>query len=109
MADAVVHKIENLGKLEALLGTTIFALIGLLAQKIYEGGEIPMEIFLGIIILIVFIVVLQLLYYLKFMVEKWAYFKEQEMLTTMKTEEVVAECRKLDRMIELKKLEAVAV
>ena len=105
IADAVIHKIENSAKVEAFIGLAITTIMGLIIEGVVTEGVFDMSLVILLMIFIAVFFILQLMYYLRFIVEKWMYLKEQEQLTTMKTSEVEAECRKLDRQIELKRLE----
>jgi hypothetical protein len=106
MADIVIHKIESSAKIEALVGLAITTMIGLLAQKIYAGEEVPVELFWGLALLIVIYFGLQLLFYLRFYIEKIVYFREQEVLTQQQLVTLEREITKLGLVKEIKQLEA---
>ena len=96
-ADAVITKIEGSARVEALIGTGVIALIGLMSEKIYTGAPIPIEIFWGIATLGAFYFGFQFIAYLKFYIEKMVYLKEQEVLTSLRI-------RELETQLELKKI-----
>ncbi len=109
MGEIIIHQIQNRTKIEALIGLSITALIGLMSQKIYIGESIPVEIFWGLALLGVYYFVLELMSYVKFYIEKMVYLKEQSTISKMKTLEVEVECRRLEHMITLKRLEVPVV
>lgn len=83
MSDAIIYKIESSAKIEVFIGLVITTLIGLLIQLIAETGIIYYEIVWVICIFIGFFFGLQGLYYLKFLIEKWVFLKEQKQQTEM--------------------------
>ena len=105
MADVVLHKIENMTKVEAMLGTLIFGLIGILYVQISNGQPIDMNAVIVLVIMIVLLVVFQLLYFLKFIIEKDQWRKDQECMTKNKTQELTSEIRKLEVQRDIKRLE----
>jgi len=104
MADVVIHKIENLTKIEAIIGSIILTLVGLVAQRLYTGESIPMELITVLAIFIIVLIVFQLLYYLKFIVEKEMWLREQRVMTQNRNSEVVTQCKKLELDIQLARL-----
>jgi len=109
MTHIIIPKIESRAKIEALIGVSITALIGLMSQKIYLDLPIPVEIFWGLALLGAYYFVLELLTYVKFYIEKMVYLEEQEVLSKIKILEVEVECRRLEHMITLKQLEVAVV
>ena len=109
MAHIVIPKIESRTKIEALIGISITALIGLMSQKIYLDLPIPLEIFWALGLLGAFYFILEFLTYFKFYIEKMIYLKEQEVMSRIKILEVEVECRKLEHQITLKQLEVTVV
>ena len=108
MADAIIHKIESSAKVEAFIGLAITTIMGLIIQKVVTDGTFDMGLVTLLLIFLGVFFLLKLVNYLQFIVEKWMFLKEQGLNTTMRTQEIEAECRKLDAMIVLKKMEAVA-
>ena len=74
----MIHEIKNLGKIEALLGSIIIGLAGLVAAKFQIGEMVDVLILVLIVILVITIIMLQLLYYLKYIVQKEMWIREQE-------------------------------
>jgi len=106
MADAVIHKIEESAKVAAFIGLAITTIMGLIIEGVVIDGTFDMGLVILLLIFLAVFFVMKLVNYLQFIVEKWIYLKEQGLNTTMRTQEIEAECRKLERQIELKKLEA---
>ena len=107
MGEIIIHQIQNRTKIEALIGLSITALIGLMSQKIYVGEAIPVEIFWGLALLGVYYFVLELMSYVKFYIEKMVYLKEQSTVSKIKILEVEVGIRKLEHEITLAQLTAV--
>ncbi len=105
IADTVIHKIENLTKIEAILASIILTLVGLVAQKLYMGEPIPVELIFILALFLVLLIIFQLLYYLKFIVEKEMWLREQKVLADIQNSQLVLQIKKLSLDIELKKLE----
>ena len=105
MADIVINKIESRAKIEALIGTGIMTLIGLMSQKIWVGEPIPVEIFYGLVLLGAYYFILEAMSYLKFYVQKIVFIKEQETLSKIKVLELEVEIRKLGAELALAQVE----
>ena len=105
MADAIIHQIENRTKVEALIGLALMTLITLLGEKIYSGEEIPLELFWGLGILLAAYVLMVLLTYLRFYIEKMVFFKEQEVMAGLQHITLEKEIRRLDLVKQIKELE----
>lgn len=97
MEKTVITKIESSAKIEAFIGVCITTLMGVFLVLVNEMGEVPYEIVWGIVLFMVFFVVMRLLYYVEFVIQKWAHLKEQEQKTALKKSELASQ-------IELAKL-----
>lgn len=109
MADIIINQIENKTKIEVLIGLALMSLITLLAEKIYVGEAIPIELFWGLAILLVAYVALILLTYIRFYIEKMVFFKEQEVMVQVQTVTLDKEISRLGLVKEIRELEAKAV
>jgi hypothetical protein len=106
IADTVVHKIENMTKVEAVLGTVIVSLILLAANNILDGEPVVDGLIDLLILFFIMIAVFQLLYFLKFVIEKYMFLYEQKVHTENRVKELDVKCRELDLTIQLKRQEA---
>ncbi len=105
VTEIVIHQIESRAKIEALIGTGILTLIGLMSQKIWVGESIPVEIFYGLILLGAYYFILEFMSYLKFYVQKIVFIREQESLSKIKVVELEVEIRKLGAKLALAQVE----
>lgn len=106
MADTIIHQIANRTKVEALIGLALMTMITLLGEKIWVGEPIPIELFWGLAILLVGYVLMILLTYTRYYIEKMMYLKEQEVLANIQNLSLGKEIRKLELVKEIKELEA---
>ena len=109
MTDIVIHQIENKTKVEVLIGIAIMSLVTLLGEKIFQGEEIPIELFWGLGILFGAYISLMILTYVRFYIEKMVYFKEQEVLALLQGKTLELEIEKLGLMRDIKRLDAAKV
>ena len=105
MADAIIHQIENRTKVEALIGLALMTLITLLGEKIYTGEVIPGELFWGLGILLAAYVLMVILTYVRFYIEKMVFLKEQEVMATIQNVTLNKEIKRLDLVKQIKELE----
>ena len=101
----MIHEIKNLGKIEALLGSIIIGLAGLVAAKFQIGEMVDVLILVLIVILVITIIMLQLLYYLKYIVQKEMWIREQRMKADVQNRALVLEIKKIELQLELTKAE----
>lgn len=97
MTETVLTKIESSAKIEAFIGLCITTLMTAFLALLNSTGEVPYTIVWGIVLFMVFFVVMRLLYYIEFIIQKWAHLKDQEQQTKLKNLE-------LAQQIELAKL-----
>ena len=97
MGETVITKIESSAKIEAFIGLCITTLMGVFLVILNETGNVPYEIVWGIVLFMTFFVVMRLLYYIEFIIQKWAFLKEQKQQTELKKSELASQ-------IELAKL-----
>ena len=109
MADAIIHQIENRTKVEALIGLALMTLITLLGEKIYTGESIPLELFWGLAILLAAYVLMVILTYVRFYIEKMVFLKEQEVMATIQNVTLNKELKRLDLVKQIKELETAVV
>ena len=109
MADAIIHQIENRTKVEALIGLALMTLITLLGEKIYTGEVIPGELFWGLGILLAAYVLMVILTYVRFYIEKMVFLKEQEVMATIQNVTLNKEIKRLDLVKQIKELETAVV
>ena len=64
-----------------------------------------MELFYALGIIGAFYFGIQLMYYLKFVIQKWMWLKEQKVLAEVQNSNLVLELKKLELQLELKKVE----
>ena len=83
MGETVITKIESSAKIEAFIGLCITTLMSAFLFLINDTGQVPYEVVWGIVLFMVFFVVMRLLYYVEFIIQKWAHLKEQEQKTTL--------------------------
>ena len=96
MADVVIHEIQSLGRVETIIGSMIIGLAGVITLKFQTGEYIDPIMLVLIALFIILLVVLQLLYYLKFILEK------REFRDDMK---VAADCQNETLILQIKRLE----
>lgn len=97
MEKTVITKIESSAKIEAFIGLCITTLMSAFLFLLNDTGQVPYEVVWGIVLFMVFFVVMRLLYYVEFVIQKWAHLKEQEQKTALKKSELASQ-------IELAKL-----
>ena len=101
ISDWTITTIKSLGKIEALIGSTIIGLVGLIAAK-FQLGEMVDPTILGVLmILIVLILSFQLMYYLKFIIEKGEWRKDKLAEAKITNDKLDREIRKLELKIQL--------
>ena len=96
MADAVIQKIENLTKVEALLMLLISAIAGAIWTKFQDNLPIDFLMVVVMTIFVIMVVIFQLLYYLKFIIEKMEWRKDQECLSNVANKDMELGLRKME-------------
>ena len=106
ITEVVITKIENLTKIEALFGLLITAIAGAIWTKFQENVLIDFSMIIVMVIFVILLVVFQLLYYLKFIIEKYEWRKDQEYASNIKNKELELEVLKLGIKKDILVLEA---
>ena len=91
MTETVITKIESSAKIEAFIGLCITTLMSAFLFLINDTGQVPYEVVWGIVLFMVFFVVMRLLYYVEFIIQKWAHLKDQAQNTALKKQELQAQ------------------
>ena len=90
-----INQIESSVKIGALIGMAISAIITAMIAQLAQIGTISFELFLALAYIFVFFFVLQVMYYVKFIIEKLLFLKEQQIFANIQNQTADKEMKKL--------------
>jgi hypothetical protein len=105
MSEIVLEKIESSTKIGALLASGLVTILGLIVQKAFAGEPIQVELFWSLGFLILFFFGLQLMFYVRFYVEKSIFFREERLRSELQLAKMDVELRKMELEVKIRELD----
>lgn len=99
-----LEKIESSTKLGALLIAAFTSILSVVVFKAQAGDAISIELFWAMIMLFIVFFSLQLMYYIRFYLEKIVFFKEEKLKSDLQLAQLDKELQKMELEVKIREL-----